>query len=202
MLTRHKKSWKHTDWKNRYIFNLNKTIFNLSTDYAKLNATITDHNLYLTTLLSKAHNENVKGQCFGYIVTPQYINLFCNLFLFWIFDIVGSIIWDMGGLGGLAPQKLWLLMKAKTNGTHLTPPPNSWWNIWPPLPQGIFIFNPPSTSPKKIPTHPEYNRPPPNLVINDSSLMCRENKKLWSRDKNDRQVNGRLTPQRILPVES
>ena len=46
------------------IFNLNKTIFNLSTDYAKLNATITDHNLYLTTLLSKAHNEKVKGQCF------------------------------------------------------------------------------------------------------------------------------------------
>ena len=34
----------------------------LSKDYAKLNATITGHNLYLTTVLSKAYNEKVKGQ--------------------------------------------------------------------------------------------------------------------------------------------
>ena len=40
----------------------------------------------------------------------------------------------------------------------------------PPLPIGHFIFNSPSTSPKKFPTPPEYNRPP-QLVINDSSLI-------------------------------
>ena len=67
----------------------------------------------------------------------------------------------MGGLGGLAPQKLWLLMKAKTNGTHLTPPPHSWWNIWPPLPKGIFIFNPPSTSPKQFRPPLNITAPPP-----------------------------------------
>ena len=33
-------------------------------------------------------------------------------------------------------------------------------------------------------------------------FMCREKKTLWSRDINDRQVNGRHTPQRILPVDS
>ena len=66
-----------------------------------------------------------------------------------------------GGLGGFAPQKLWLLMKWKTNGTHLTPP-NTWRNTWPPLPLGHFIFNPPPVHhQKKFRPPPEYNRPPP-----------------------------------------
>ena len=60
-------------------------------------------------------------------------------------------------------------MKWKTNGTHLTPPKYLTKYMTPP--PGHFIFNPPITWPKKIPTPrpPEYNRPP-QLVINDSSL--------------------------------
>ena len=33
----------------------------ISTDYANLNATFTGHNLYLTTVLSKAYNEKIQG---------------------------------------------------------------------------------------------------------------------------------------------
>ena len=73
-----------------------------------------------------------------------------NVCFVWIFHIVSSISWDMGGGGleGFGPQKLWLLMKAKTNGTPMEhiwapppPPPNTRCNIWPPTP--IFYFQPP-----------------------------------------------------------
>ena len=66
-------------------------IFNLSTDYAKLNASITDHNL--NTLLSKAHNEKVKVQLF---LGQEWIHCdphntfiyFCNLFMFFEYLIM------------------------------------------------------------------------------------------------------------------
>ena len=67
----------------------------------------------------------------------------------------------------------WLLMKRKTNGTHLTPTIPDEIHDPPPLPIGHRIFNspPPSTSSKKFPTPtPEYNPapiPPPQLVINN-----------------------------------
>ena len=64
----------------------------------------------------------------------------------------------------------------KKDQWNTSDPPNTWQNTWPPpLPIGLFIFNPPPQYiTKKISDPPEYNRrppPPPQLIINDSSLI-------------------------------
>ena len=160
MLTRYKENINHTDCKNRQIFNLNKTYILL-----QRRLRVTECNChwsqsifhYWNSLLSKAHNENGKRSLFLqewiycdpdntviYFATFLFIYSFI-FFFFWIFDIVGSIIWDMGGLGGLTPQKLWLLMNPKTSGTHLTPTPHIPDTIYDPAPcpKG-FLFPPPT----------------------------------------------------------
>ena len=82
---------------------------------------------------------------------PQYIYLFCNLFIilfyfiyFWIFDIVGSIIWDMGGLG--APEAL--TFNESKSQWNTSDPPQILDEIYGPPPPApaptAFYFQPPA----------------------------------------------------------
>ena len=106
--------------------------------------------------------------------------IFAALFLSWTFQIVGSISWDIGGLGCFAPPPPAMTeamtfneSKNKWNTSDLHHP-NTWWNIWtPPLPQGLFIFNPQYIykrfrhhRPPPPPPLPPLNITGPHLVIN------------------------------------
>ena len=88
-----------------------------------------------------------------------FATIFClNVWYCWQYHL---------GNGGSGGKKLWLLMKAKSNGTHWhLPPPsptNTWWIIWLPCPKR-FLFSPPpqyitknNSNPSSPPPH-QYNR--------------------------------------------
>ena len=104
---------------------------------------------------------------------PHNTLIYFATVLFFEYLILLAVSFGIWGVWGACPPPPEALTfnECKNQWNTSDPPPNTWWNIWPPLPQGIFIFNPPQYITKKIPTPPEYNRPP-HLVINNSSLRA------------------------------
>ena len=111
------------------------------------------------------------------LVSMAHLYVFWNEIWHWHIGLRWAIValWDTcmniwyswqyhlgyGGSWGSPPplpdKKLWLWMKAKTNGTHLTPPP-------PPHKKNLMKYmtpQPPCTSPKTNSDPPENNRSPP-----------------------------------------
>ena len=91
-------------------------------------------------------------------MTPTIQLFILQPFYFVEYLILLAVSFRKWGSWGLGPQKLWLLMKAKTIGTHLTPQiPGEIYD--PPAPMAFFYFQP---TPQVH--HPKKSAPPLNIT--------------------------------------
>ena len=137
MLTRHNESLEITQIETADTYFSIKNVFNLSTDWAKLNATITDHNLYLTTV--------------KFSILSMGTFLIFAAFFVWIVHIVSSISWDIGGLGRLCPHEAMTFNESKNQWNTSDPhPPNTRCKYDPPAPRAFYFQSAPPPPPQYI----------------------------------------------------